>query len=181
MVGIGIEKVHWCQFEFVNQKKHFHCRAERSAAASLSASNSAANSFERFSPNQSGYGSGGGISFWKSPAAASDRRLHRVDYSPVLKNLSYSLSTRMPETKTGPDGKVIDDQNAKPDSGGGGGGGGGATSKSDQGICYRVGIDPLGLVSWMQVCSILNLHIFRASINHLQSFRPKIVQLISIS
>ena len=29
-------------------------------------------------------------------------------------------------------------------------GGGGRTSKSDQGVCYRVGIDPLGLVSWMQ-------------------------------
>ena len=27
---------------------------------------------------------------------------------------------------------------------------GGGASKSDQGVCYRVGIDPLGLVSWMQ-------------------------------
>ena len=27
---------------------------------------------------------------------------------------------------------------------------GGGASKSDHGVCYRVGIDPLGLVSWMQ-------------------------------
>ena len=29
-------------------------------------------------------------------------------------------------------------------------GGGGETSKSDQSVCYRMGTDPLGLVSWMQ-------------------------------
>ena len=34
--------------------------------------------------------------------------IHRADYSPILKNLSYSLSTRMPESKTvGPDGDKL--------------------------------------------------------------------------
>ena len=34
--------------------------------------------------------------------------IHRADYSPILKNLSYSLSTRMPESKTaGTDGDKL--------------------------------------------------------------------------
>ena len=59
------------------------------------------------------------------------------DYSPVLKNLSYSLSTPMPGgsgSATGKDGE----EKSK------------ASRSAKESICYRVGIDPLELVSWMQ-------------------------------
>jgi hypothetical protein len=80
--------------------------------------------------------SSGGLSFWKSP---TDLNRSQQDYSPILKTLSYSLSTPMPGSR-GVDGDETKSASLMRRGGGGG----------DHSLCFRIGIDPLELVSWMQ-------------------------------
>lgn len=54
------------------------------------------------------------------------------DYSPVLKNLSYALSTAMPGSQK------KEDQSSQ------------SSNQQKESICYRVGIDPLELVNWLE-------------------------------
>ncbi len=83
---------------------------------------------------------GGGLSFWKSQ---DGRGGSSQDYSPVLKNLSYTLSTPMPGSPRGADGE--DGKAASASSSRGTGG-----DALPDSLCYRVGIDPFQVVSWLE-------------------------------
>ncbi len=90
-------------------------------------------------------------SFWR-PVGGAGSPSGVQDYSPILNRLSYQLSTPMPGSKGSLDG------GGDGTSGGGGGllrggiGGlvGALSGKSREDICYRVGIEPLELVAWME-------------------------------
>jgi hypothetical protein len=97
-------------------------------------------------------------SFWRPGLASPERSAITSgggdsplpDYSPVLRRLSYQLSTPMP-------GGGANDESKGGDSGRGAAGQGSSASGSHatgygrvEEICYRAGVDQLRLVSWME-------------------------------